>query len=140
MERPMDSKPIGSIMIDVYEGNRTFCSFKGNIPAEVLMGVRVTLPRDFHNYLNARSEQDTQRMAEVKRVEKAKQAEEDRRNIAVKQEKERVALKLAQEIEAAESELRSIKATVITEFTQVELRKHDQVLEEAEKKLAKLKS
>ena len=139
MQRPDNEKPIGTIIIDIYEGNRTFNSFKGYVPASVLMGIRVTLPRDYYTHLAALSAANIEKVAEDKRIARARAVEEERKELATKQAVEKMELVKQQKIQEAEAELKVIKHTVITEFTQVELRKHDQVLKQAEEKIAKLK-
>jgi hypothetical protein len=138
MQRP-NSKILGSILIDVYEGNQTFSTFKGDVPANVLMGIKVSLPRDYHTYLAALSVANMEAIAEKVRVRKAKEVEEERQRMAIKQEKEKAILKYRQDLEKAEVELKKVRHTVMTELTQVEKRRVDKQLLEAEKVVADLK-
>lgn len=137
MQRP-ESKPIGTIVVDVYEGCVTHSTFKGEVPALALQGIKVTLPRDYHEYMAEMGRANNEAVAEAVRIRKAKEAEDERKGLAVKQEQEAAELKKRQDIEKAEAELKKVKATVLTEMTQVEKRRVDRQLEEAEKKLADL--
>jgi hypothetical protein len=119
MERPK-SKILGSIIVDVYEGNQTFSSFKGDVPPNALQAIKISLPRDYHLYLAQLGEANMEAIAEDQRVRKAKEVEAERQRLAIKQEKEKTSLKYRQDLEKAEADLRKVRHTVMTDLTQVE--------------------
>ncbi|MDB4261288.1 hypothetical protein N9878_00335 [bacterium] len=137
--RPPEDKKIGTIIIDIYEGNMSYCSFKGEVDPMVVTNSRVALQRDFGFWLQIRAEREAERLKDVARVKAEADAKQKAMDLAVQQEKEKQELAEKQKIEKAEADLVLLRAVDTTSLTPLKVRDHEQKLKKAEGLCAKLK-
>ena len=130
-ERPK-SKIIGTITTDIYEGNILHSGFKGDIPPATIMALKITLSQDYYLFMSKRAQENNDALAEKVRVRKAKEAEDERKLLAISQLKEADTLKLRQKIDTARAELKEVKHTNLNEMTELERRRADKRLLDAE--------
>jgi hypothetical protein len=83
-----DNKPIGTITIEIYPGGVKKAHFTGRIHHNDILSCKITLQRDYAQYLGRLHSEHKKEEAEAKRVSAEKEALENEKALKVQQEKE----------------------------------------------------
>lgn len=106
----MDKKTrIGQIVIDLYPGSIKEATFEGVVGPNDILSCKITLQRDYAQYLNAQHLEHKAQALEDKRLKIEEDKTEKEKQIQIEKEKELTELRTSAKKEGLEAEIAELK-------------------------------